>query len=182
MAFAHAANPFLHISTSTGQFGYAGPEPERVPFNFFYLEPGGAEGSTAQRALRSGLPIPAWGTIECYRLENRLSDGVRAAGRGQHFHPTDLRRFARQEKAGYSAVQFYRLHPELGGFLGLGPGGPPPLPSVRRQRLREELVRALQKWPVSLPRLWEETLRFHYIRGLHRGWRDSQEEILREAG
>ena len=71
---------------------------------------------------------------------------------------------------------------DVGGFLGLGPGGPPPLPSARRQRFREELVRALQKWPVSLPRLWEETLRFHYIRGLHRGWRDSQEEILREAG
>jgi hypothetical protein len=93
-----------------------------------------------------------------------------------HDHPTDLARFAaRQEKAGYCAVIFYRLHPELGPFLGVGPEGPPPLPDEGRQAFRERLVRALQNWPVSLPKWWEEVLRFHYIEGLHRAWNESAE-------
>jgi len=38
---------------------------------------------------------------------------------------------------------------------------------------KKELVACvLQPWPVSLPETWEELLRYHYIRGLHRGWRD----------
>ena len=94
-----------------------------------------------------------------------------------HDHSTDFDRFAaRQERAGYCAVVFFERHPELGPFLGLGPGGPPPLPSPRVQRLREGLVRALLPLPVSVPRLWDEAFRFHYIRGLHRGWRERVED------
>ncbi len=94
-----------------------------------------------------------------------------------HDHPTDLARFAaRQERAGYCAVVFYRLHPELGGFLGIGPDGPPPLPDGAAQRRREKLVRALQKLPLALPHLWEDVLRFHYVRGLHRGWDGAEKE------
>ena len=90
-----------------------------------------------------------------------------------HDHPTNLERFfGRQEKAGYSAVVFYLLHRELGSFLGLGPDGPPPLPSTRLQRWKELLARTLQHFPVRTPRLWENVLRYHYIRGLHRAWRD----------
>ena len=89
-----------------------------------------------------------------------------------HDHPTDLSRFAaRQEKAGFCGVVFYRLHPELGPFVGVGPEGPPPVPAAPRQRRLEWLVRALQNWPVSLPKAWEEVLRFHYVKGLHRAWR-----------
>jgi hypothetical protein len=69
-------------------------------------------------------------------------------------------------------VVFHRLHPELGAFLGLGPDGPPPLPAARPQRWRETVVRSLQNLPVRLPGLWEEVLRYHYIRGLHRGWNE----------
>ncbi len=97
------------------------------------------------------------------------------AARVAHHHPTTIRRFTvRQEKAGYSAVVFYLLHRELGGFLGLGPQGPPPLPPRRRQRLREIVACALERTPVKIPEVWEELLRFHYIRGLHRGWRDRE--------
>ena len=93
------------------------------------------------------------------------------AARTAHLHPTDFARFSRrQEKAGESAVVFYRLHPELGGLLGLSAQGPPPLPDAGRQRLREGVVRALQNLPVRTPRLWDETLRHYYIRGLWRGW------------
>jgi hypothetical protein len=89
-----------------------------------------------------------------------------------HLHPTDFERFSRrQEKAGESAVVFFRLHPELGGFLGLSPEGPPALPDGPRHKLRLGMVRALQNLPVRIPRLWDETLRHYYIRGLWRGWK-----------
>jgi GT2 family glycosyltransferase len=163
------------------QFGYALiADREHVPFNFFY---------TSNLSLRrellleepfdEGFPYPAWEDIECsYRLERR---GMRLvyepAARVEHFHPTDLGRFEiRQEKAGYSAVVFHQRHPDLGPFLGLGPQGPPPLPPARAQRRREVLARALQFLPVTLPRLWQETLRYHYIQGLHRGWRERRGE------
>ena len=71
---------------------------------------------------------------------------------------------------GDCAVVFYRLHPELGPFLGLGPEGPPPLPPEVPQRRRERLVRALQNWPLSIPKVWEDVLRYHYVQGLHRAW------------
>jgi glycosyltransferase involved in cell wall biosynthesis len=170
--------PFLRYINEHGlQFGYALiRDPERVPFNFLY---------TSNLSLPRDLllaepfdlsfPYAAWEDIEvAYRLERRglrlvYEPGARVA----HDHPTDLARFAaRQEKAGYCAVVFWRLHPELGGFLGIGPEGPPPLPPAGRQRLREGMVRALQNLPLWLPRLWEEVLRFHYIRGLQRGWRE----------
>jgi glycosyltransferase involved in cell wall biosynthesis len=168
--------PFLRYINEHGlQFGYALIDrPEAVPFNFFYTS-----NLSLPRALLlaepfdTRFPYPAWEDIECaYRLQQRglrLVYEPRAAV--AHDHPTDLARFAaRQEKVGYCAVVFQALHPELGGFLGIGPGGPPPLPPRARQRALEALVRALQKWPVRLPRLWDEVLRYHYIRGLQRGW------------
>jgi glycosyltransferase involved in cell wall biosynthesis len=170
--------PFLDYINEHGlQFGYALIEDrERVPFNFLYTS-----NLSLPRALLLAepfdlrFPYAAWEDIElAYRLERR--QGLRLvyepAARVAHDHPTDLRRFmARQERAGFSAVHFYRLHPELGAFLGLAPEGPPPLPPPGPQRLREMLVCSLQNLPLRLPRMWEDVLRFHYIRGLHRGWR-----------
>jgi len=172
-------DPFLRYINEHGlQFGFALlDDPEDVPFNFFYTS-----NLSLPRALLLAepfdlaFPYAAWEDIETgYRLMRR--HGMRLAYEPgavvSHHHPTDLARFAaRQERAGYSAVAFHRLHPELGGFLGLGPGGPPPIPPAGRQRLVEGLVRALQFLPIGLPTLWEEVLRFHYVRGLHRGWRD----------
>ena len=168
--------PFLRYVNDYGlQFGYAIiDEPEDVPFNFFY---------TSNLSLRRELllaepfnldfPYAAWEDIETgYRLKKK---GMRMvyepAAVADHDHPTDFARFAvRQERAGYSAVVFYRLHPELGPLLGVGPEGPPALPPAGPQRRREALVRALQKLPVRLPRTWVTALRYHYIRGLHRAW------------
>ncbi len=172
--------PFLRYINEHGlQFGYALIEdPEDVPFNFFYTS-----NLSLPRALLQAepfslaFPYPAWEDIElAYRLRGRGLKLVYEPGaRVLHDHPTDLARFARrQEKAGYSAVVFYRLHPELGAFLGVGPGGPPPPPPRWRHRLRERLAWSLQKLPLKLPRLWEEVLRYHYIQGLHRAWRDGE--------
>lgn len=170
-------NPFLRYINEQGlQFGYALiRDPEDVPFNFFY---------TSNLSLHRDLllaepfdlrfPYPAWEDIEvAYRMKRR---GLRLVyephAQVAHDHPTDLARFAtRQEKAGYCAVVFHRLHPELGSFLGIGPEGPPPIPNPASIRFREKLVRALQNTPLSLPKLWEEVLRYHYVCGLHRAWK-----------
>ncbi len=168
--------PFLRYVNEHGlQFGYALIDrPEEVPFNFFYTSNLSLHREMLlAEPFDTRFPYPAWEDIECaYRLQRR---GLRLAyeprARVEHDHPTDLARFAaRQEKAGYCAVVFHGLHPELGGFLGLGPEGPPPLPPRGRQRALEALVRGLQNWPLKFPRLWDEVLRYHYIRGLQRGW------------
>jgi glycosyltransferase involved in cell wall biosynthesis len=175
-------NAFLDYVNEYGlQFGYALIEdPNDVPFNFLYT----SNLSMPRELLQAEpfdlrFPYAAWEDIEAgYRLQQRR--GMRLLYQPEavtmHDHPTSFDRFAeRQEKAGYSAVVFYGLHPELGGFLGLGPEGPPPAPEGGRVRLREALARTLQHSPVSalkFPGLWQEALRTHYIRGLHRGWRD----------
>ena len=174
--------PFLRYINEHGlQFGYALiRDPEDVPFNFFYT----SNLSLSRELLLAEpfdlrFPYAAWEDIElAYRLKRRgLHLIYEPAATVAHDHPTDLARFAaRQERAGYCAVVFYRLHPELGGFLGLGPDGPPPLPDGAVQRRRERLVRALQKLPLALPHLWEDVLRFHYVLGLHRGWDGAETE------
>ncbi|MEM6454906.1 MAG: glycosyltransferase [Acidobacteriota bacterium] len=169
-------DPFLRYINEYGlQFGYALiDEPADVPFNFFYT----SNLSLPRRCLvdepfDEGFPYPAWEDIECsYRLSKRGLRLVYApTATTAHDHPTTLARFmARQEKAGFCATVFHARHPELGGFLGLGPDGPPPPPPIRLQQARERMARFLLSIGLSTPRLWEEVLRFHYIRGLHRGW------------
>jgi glycosyltransferase involved in cell wall biosynthesis len=178
--------PFLRYINEYGlQFGYALiKDREDVPFNFLY---------TSNLSLRRDLllaepfdlrfPYAAWEDIElAYRLKKRgLRLVYEPAASVAHDHPTDFARFAsRQEKAGYCAVVFYRLHPELGPFLGVGPAGPPPLPPESRQKWLAWLVHALQMGPVSLPKLWEEVLRYHYIEGLHRAWAELGAELQKE--
>lgn len=170
--------PFLRYINEYGlQFGYQLIEdPDQVPFNFFYTSNLSLSRTMLlDEPFDTRFPYAAWEDIEAsYRLfRGGLTLAYEANAIVDHDHPTDLRRFAdRQEKAGYSGVVFYRLHPELGGFVGLAPEGPPPVPSRWGQWWLERLVRALQKLPVKVPRWWERVLRFHYVRGLHRGWED----------
>jgi glycosyltransferase involved in cell wall biosynthesis len=178
--------PFLrHINENGAQFGFALIEdPTDVPFNFFYT----SNLLLARRMLveepfDESFPYPAWEDIEtAYRLKAKgMRLSYEAAAEVRHHHPTDLARFCgRQEKAGYCAVVFYLRHPELGPMLGLGPGGPPP-PLGGRWRAYEVMARALQKTPVALPKLWDEVLRGHYIRGLHRGWAERVGVTERDA-
>lgn len=170
--------PFLRYINEQGlQFGFALiRDPERVPFNFFYT----SNLSLPRAALLADpfderFPYPAWEDIEAsYRLTKRGMRLVYEAGaRVLHDHPTDFARFAaRQEKAGYCAVLFARLHPELGGFVGVPPEGVPELPPWPRRWGLEGVVRALQFLPVSVPDRWEEALRTHYIRGIRRALRE----------
>ena len=176
---------FLRFVNEQGrQFGFGMIEdPADVRFNFFY-----ASNLSLPRALLGNerfderFPYAAWEDIELgYRLARYR--GMRLAylpaALTAHDHPTSLARFmGRQERAGYAAVLFAQLHPELAPFLGLA-GGPPPLRSRLRQRLVEAAGRALELLPVEAERLWESGLQQHYVRGLHRGWRER--EALVEA-
>ncbi len=175
--------PFQRYINEYGlQFGYALIEdPDDVPFNFFYTSNVSLPGALLlAEPFALGFPYAAWEDIELsYRL-TRAEPAMRMIYRSEatvaHDHPTSLGRFIqRQEKAGYSAVVFYLLHQELGPFLGLGPDGPPPLPPRWQQLRREWLARFLQFFPMRTTELWEDVLRYHYIRGLHRGWRDRAE-------
>ena len=179
-------NPFLRYINEHGlQFGYALiDDPEDVPFNFFYT----SNISLSRDILLAEpfdlrFPYAAWEDIEvAYRMKKRgLRMVYEKSATVAHDHPTDLGRFAaRQERAGFCAVVFYRLHPELGSFLGLGPGGPPPVPPEGPQKWRTRLVRALQNLPVGVPKLWEEVLRYHYVQGLHRAWNGVGPVALKE--
>ena len=181
--------PFLrHINENGAQFGFALIEdPDDVPFNFFYT----SNLCLARRLLveepfDETFPYAAWEDIEAaYRLRAK---GMRLryvpGAEVRHRHPTDFARFCeRQERAGYSAVVFYQRHPELGPMLGLQPSGPPPRLGWR-WRAGDIVARALQRMPllpVAVPTLWDEVLRGHYIRGLHRGWAERVGELEGDA-
>lgn len=169
-------DPFLRYINEYGlQFGYSLIEnPDDLPFNFLYT----SNLTLPRQALLDepfdlSFPYAAWEDTELsYRLEKRGMRLIyRASAEVAHDHPTTLGRFEqRQEKAGYSAVVFYGLHPELGSFLGLGPEGPPPRVLGARRRWTGRLARILLFFGVKTPALWEEILRSYYIDGLHRGW------------
>jgi GT2 family glycosyltransferase len=169
-------SPFLDYLNEDGkQFGYGLIEDAReLPFDFFY---------TANLSLPRDLmlaepfderfPLAVWEDIECsYRLHRR---GLRLVYEPtavvEHDHPTDLDAFcARQERAGAAAVVFYRMHPELGPYLGVGPQGPPLPPPVSWYRGGRALARLIDRLPVRWTPLWDAILRYHYILGLQRGW------------
>ncbi|MEM8962357.1 MAG: glycosyltransferase [Acidobacteriota bacterium] len=171
--------PFLKYINEYGlQFGYALIEDsDSVPFNFFYTSNLSLHRSRLlAEPFDTRFPYPAYEDIECgYRLMEKRGGRLlyRADAITAHDHPTTIDRFMkRQEKAGYCGVVFALLHPELSGWVGVGSDGPPPIPEAPRQRRLETLARVLQNLPVPAPRLWETVLRYHYIRGLHRGWHE----------
>ncbi len=173
--------PFLDYINDHGlQFGFALIEnSDDVPFNFFYTSNLSIDREAmAAEPFDPAFPFAAWEDVEAgYRLAGR---GLRLLYRPDacvaHDHPTDLRRFAaRQYRAGYSAVVFFRRHEQLGPLLGFENGAPPSAGGVcarARQRLEERLARLLQRLPVRTPRLWERVMRHHYLEGLRNGWSD----------
>jgi len=170
--------PFLKYINEFGpQFGYALIEnPEDVPFKFFYASNISlCRDFLLRHPFSDAFPNAAWEDIECgYRMEKagmRLVFNPRSTV--LHHHDTSIARFCRrQEKVGYSSVIFYRLAPELGSFLGLGPDGPPPALPRKEALALELLARALERTPLSVPRVWQKILRDYYVRGMRRGWDD----------
>jgi len=118
--------PFMeYIGEHGWQFGFSLiKDPESVPFNFFYT----SNLSIGRRLfLDSGgfneeFQEYGWEDIE---LSLRLSkSGTRLVFQesavGRHIHPTSIRSFvARQLRVGFSAWNFYRIHPEAAEFLNV---------------------------------------------------------------
>lgn len=176
--------PFLDYINEYGlQFGYALiDDPTNVGFQFFYTSNLSLRRQTlVENRFDLGFPYAAWEDIELsYRLK-KTGLILRYESRAEvlHFHPTGLRSFGRRQwSAGYSAVVFHQLHPELGSFLGLSEAGPPRLPHRGRHRLLRRLALVLERAPLRTPRLWETVLRYHYIEGLRQGW---SERVLGEG-
>jgi len=127
--------PFLHHINEYGlQFGYELiRDPEAVPFNFFYT----SNISLPRAAFEENgffdttFPDAAWEDIE---LSYRLSQ----SGYGivyeplavvRHHHDITFASFRRrQERSGRAAAIFYRKHPELADFLGVGSAANPDRP------------------------------------------------------
>jgi len=172
--------PFLNYINEFGlQFGYSLiKNTQDLPFNFFYT----SNISLSRKLLldnrfNTNFPFAAWEDTELsYRLKKKgmtiIYDKNAVV---EHNHPTDFNRFSsRQEKVGYSAVTFYRLHPELGPFLGVYPQGPPRLPSKAINYCFEKMILAFQRLPVPLSPLWKSVLRYNYVKGLNRAWAEKQ--------
>lgn len=181
-------NRFLRYINEKGpQFGYALiKNREDVPFNFFYTSNVSLPRELLLRErFDERFPRPAWEDTElAYRLKRR--QGMRLMYCPEavtaHDHATSLARFmARQEMVGYFAVRFARIHPELRGFLGLGPDGPPPLPPRGLQMVREWTARRAEFLPIPLPGVWRKLLRYHYVSGLHRGWAERDRPLAEPA-
>ncbi len=170
-------SPWLEYLNEEGpQFGYRLIEdPEQVTYPFFYT----SNVSLARSWLidvpfNESFPDAAWEDIEAaWRMTRKgLRIVYHPAARVLHDHPTDPERFReRQIRAGRSAVRFAELHPELSGWLGIGPQGPPAPAPNWIQDLRRTLVRYLHFTPIHWRRLWREALRDAYLQGLHEGWR-----------
>ena len=180
-------NPFLRFINEKGlQFGFALiTNREDVPFNFFYTSNVSLPRALLERErFDERFPYPAWEDTElAYRLTRR--HGMRLAycadAVAAHDHATPMQRFiTRQEMVGYYAVRFARIHPELRGFVGVGPDGPPPLPPRGPQALREWAARRAESLPIVMPSVWKQFLRYHYIRGLHRGWAERDRPLAGE--
>jgi len=170
--------PFLkYINESGPQFGYGlVQDGQQVTFAFFYTSNLSlSRASLIAEPFDPRFPEAVWEDIECgYRLCRAGMRLIYDAGAiVEHNHPTDLNQFCtRQERAGLSASIFYRLHPELASFLGIGEQGPPPMPRPSEHRTRLLLARVLEHFPVGWPRLWNSVLRYHYLVGLRRGWHE----------
>jgi glycosyltransferase involved in cell wall biosynthesis len=172
-------SPFLRWINEQGlQFGYGLiKDGENLPFNFFYCSNVSLPRELLQaERFDERFPYAAWEDIELgYRLTRRQRMRLAYCPEAitAHDHMTTLRGFmSRQERAGYSAVLFASLHPELRGYLGIGRDGPPSLPARTPQVLREWIASIAARLPIDLPTLWQTLLRYHYVRGMSRAWRD----------
>jgi glycosyltransferase involved in cell wall biosynthesis len=181
-------NPFLRYINETGfQFGYGLiKNREDVRFNFFYTSNVSLPRELLLRErFDERFPRPAWEDTElAYRLTRR--QGMRLVYCPEavtaHDHATSVKRFiARQEMVGYFAVRFAAIHPELRSFLRIGPDGPPPLPPRGPQLLREWAARSAESLPVTMPKVWRKLLRYHYLRGLHRGWAERDHRLAEDG-
>lgn len=175
------ASAFMDYINDYGlQFGYALiKDGETVPFNFFYTSNISVDRELLSRyPFDTSFPAAAWEDIElAYRLEQlglRIRYSVRA--KTEHHHPTTVDSFARRQyTVGRSGAIFYEKHPELGHMLGVHelPSRPPA--SEGRLRRLTRIARLGERFRIlARPKVFEELMREHYLRGLRDGLAERQ--------
>src|SRR2546425_13351089 len=121
------------------------------------------------------FPYDEWDHIEAaYRLEaRRLKIRYNAKSITRHYHHMNVDSFARRQyTVGKSGAIFYRMHPELGHFLGVHEldsrrlADERQLARLRRRARLGERFRFLARNDV-----FEKLMREHYLRGLKDGLR-----------
>ena len=157
------------------QFGYQLiKDGEVVPFNFFYTSNISIDRELlAKHPFDTTFPSAAWEDIElAYRLD-RLGLKIRYNAKAvtRHHHPMSIDSFARRQyTVGKSGAIFYRMHPELGHFLGVHEletrklADDRQLGSLRRKARLGERFRFMAR-----PKVFEQLMREHYLRGLRDG-------------
>ena len=165
-----------HLNEQGTQFGYSIiPDPDDVPFNFFYTSNVSLPRGTflALGGFDEEFPFAAWEDVELAYRASRATPALRMvyrpSARTRHNHPTTLSSFRRrQRKAGAAAATFARKHPELSHWLGLEeaaetrPGRRP-----LRIGLQELVVRLLDPFGIPLPRgFYDRVLRWDYVQGI----------------
>jgi GT2 family glycosyltransferase len=157
------------------QFGYQLiRDGEIVPFNFFYTSNISIDRELlARHPFDTTFPSAAWEDIElAYRMD-RLGLKIRynASAVTRHHHPMTVDSFARRQyTVGKSGAIFYRKHPELGHFLGVH--------ELETRRLADARQLEKLRWKARLgerfrllarPKVFEQLMREHYLRGLRDG-------------
>jgi glycosyltransferase involved in cell wall biosynthesis len=157
------------------QFGYKLIEHGKVvPFNFFYTSNLSIDRELLVRhPFDTTFPAAAWEDIElAYRLDKLgLKIHYNAQAVTRHHHPTTVESFSRRQySAGKSGAIFSRKHPELSHFLGVhelgsrGVAGEREMARLTRGARLGERFRFLAR-----PRVFEQLMREHYLRGLRDG-------------
>jgi GT2 family glycosyltransferase len=166
--------PFLrHINENGLQFGYSIiPDPEDVPFNFFYTS-NVSLGRSLFEALGgfdTDFPRAAWEDIEfAYRAKRAgLRMVYEPRARAFHDHPTSVASFLRRQQwSGEAAELFARKHPDLADWLGLGCIGE--IESRARRVGKRILLGIGERVPFLFsPRLCDGLMRQAYLVGLAR--------------
>lgn len=157
------------------QFGYQLiRDGEIVPFNFFYTSNISIDRELlAKHPFDTTFPSAAWEDIElAYRMD-RLGLKIRYNAKAvtRHHHPMTVDSFARRQyTVGKSGAIFYRKHPELGHFLGVH--------ELETRRLADARQLEKLRWKARLgerfrvlarPKVFEQLMREHYLRGLRDG-------------
>lgn len=170
--------PFMDYINDYGlQFGYKLiRHGEVVPFNFFYTSNISIDRELlAAHPFDTTFPAAAWEDTElAYRLDAKgLRIHYNAHAVTRHYHPMNVDSFARRQyTVGKSGAIFYRMHPELGHWLGVHELETRALADDARLQKLQRKARLGERFRLlARPRVFETLMREHYLRGLRDGLR-----------
>jgi len=170
----HVTRFMRYINEYGLQFGYAViPDPEHVPFNFFYTSNISLPRHCLEEAggFDETFPFAAWEDVElAYRLQRKGQMRMVYTPRALalHDHPTTIASFLeRQERSGSSAAVFLAKHVEMEGFLGVPLARALPEDKPFALRIKTRLAKMVENLPLPVPGSWyREIMEHQYLSGL----------------